>query len=47
VLMHPTAPTVHALPQIIKELKKQGYELVKVSALLIELEKEGNSKTGS
>lgn len=34
VLMHPTAPTVHALPQIIKELKKQGYQLVVVSSLL-------------
>jgi len=34
VLMHPTAPTVHALPQIIKELKKQGFELVKVSTIL-------------
>ncbi len=47
VLMHPTAPTIHALPQIIEELKKQGYELVKVSALLNELEEEGNSKAGS
>ncbi len=34
VLMHPTAPTVHALPQIIEELKKQDYQLVKVSSLL-------------
>ncbi len=46
VLMHPTAPTVHALPQIIKELKKQGYELVKVSTLINGLEEE-NNKTGS
>jgi probable sporulation protein (polysaccharide deacetylase family) len=34
VLMHPTAPTVHALPQIVTELKKQGFELVKVSIML-------------
>ncbi len=34
VLMHPTAPTVHSLPVVIKELKKQGYQLVKVSSLL-------------
>lgn len=34
VLMHPTAPTVHALPVMIKELKMQGYDLVKVSTLL-------------
>lgn len=34
VLMHPTAPTVHALPQIVAELKKQGFELVKVSTIL-------------
>jgi len=40
VLMHPTAPTVHALPQIIKELKRQGYELVKVSTLLEGLKNE-------
>lgn len=34
VLMHPTAPTVHALPVIIAELKKEGYEIVKVTVLL-------------
>lgn len=34
VLMHPTAPTVHALPEIISELKNEGYEIVKVSILL-------------
>lgn len=43
VLMHPTAPTVHALPLMIKELKKQGYELVKVSTLLEGLQKEGSA----
>lgn len=34
VLMHPTAPTVHALPEIIAALKKEGYEIVRVSMLL-------------
>lgn len=34
VLMHPTAPTVHALPIIIVELKKEGYEIVRVTTLL-------------
>lgn len=34
VLMHPTAPTVHALPVIIEGLKKDGYEIVTVSTLL-------------
>lgn len=34
VLMHPTDPTVKALPTIIKELKKRGYKLVTVSQLL-------------
>lgn len=34
VLMHPTAPTVNSLPVIIRELKKQGYQMVKVSSLL-------------
>lgn len=31
VLMHPTEPTVKALPQIIQELKKRGYQLTTVS----------------
>lgn len=30
VLMHPTAPTVKALPMIIDELKKKGYQLTTV-----------------
>ncbi|MDD4334490.1 MAG: polysaccharide deacetylase family protein [Desulfotomaculaceae bacterium] len=42
VLMHPTAPTVHALPNIVRELKKQDYQLVKVSSLLEALNKEND-----
>lgn len=38
VLMHPTAPTVHALPAIIAELKKEGFEIVGISMLLAGLE---------
>lgn len=34
VLMHPTAPTVYALPQVIESLQEQGYNLVTVSQLL-------------
>lgn len=34
VLMHPTAPTVQALPELIALLKKDGYQLVTVSQLL-------------
>ncbi|ACV63921.1 polysaccharide deacetylase [Desulfofarcimen acetoxidans DSM 771] len=34
VLMHPTEPTIKALPNIIKDLKDRGYELVTVSQLL-------------
>jgi len=34
VLMHPTAGTVAALPEIIQGLQKQGYQLVTVSALI-------------
>ncbi|MDA8233969.1 MAG: polysaccharide deacetylase family protein [Clostridia bacterium] len=34
VLMHPTAPTVKALPVIIKELKNRGYDIVTVSELI-------------
>ncbi|BCV23937.1 MAG TPA: polysaccharide deacetylase family protein [Firmicutes bacterium] len=34
VLMHPTQPTVEALPQILKGLKKKGLQPVTVSELL-------------
>lgn len=34
VLMHPTEPTVKALPTLIAELKKMGYELTTVSDVL-------------
>jgi probable sporulation protein (polysaccharide deacetylase family) len=34
VLMHPTAPTVQALPAIIDGLRDQGYELVTVGNML-------------
>lgn len=37
ILMHPTAPTVHALPAIIDLLKKNGYEPVIISKLLEDL----------
>ncbi|SHK64905.1 polysaccharide deacetylase family protein [Desulforamulus aeronauticus] len=33
VLMHPTAPTATALPQIIKQLKEKGYQFVTVGEL--------------
>lgn len=36
ILMHPTKPTVEALPQIIKQLKKEGYKMIPVSALIAE-----------
>lgn len=36
VLMHPTAPTLHALPAIIADLKRQGYELVDLKTMLPE-----------
>jgi len=34
VLMHPLAATAEALPTIIKELKRDGYDLITVSQLL-------------
>jgi len=36
VLLHPTAPTVEALPLILKELRAQGYEPGTVGSLLAE-----------
>ncbi len=38
VLMHPTAPTVKALPEIIKELKANGYQMVTVSQLIKDID---------
>lgn len=46
VLMHPTAPTVKALPEIIKQLKKDGYQLVNVSRIMEGLEAIDSSVTG-
>ncbi|MCL4442236.1 MAG: polysaccharide deacetylase, partial [Firmicutes bacterium] len=40
VLMHPTAPTVKALPVIIKQLKKEGYEFVTVGEMIENLPAE-------
>lgn len=37
VLMHPTAPTVNALSEIIDGLKKQGFELITVGKMLEQL----------
>jgi len=34
ILMHPTAPTVAALPAVLNDLKAKGYKLVTVSQLL-------------
>jgi len=34
ILMHPTKPTVEALPQIIKQLREEGYQMVPVSLLI-------------
>lgn len=34
VLMHPTAPTVKALPVLIEQLKNKGYELTTVSDVI-------------
>jgi len=34
VLMHPTAPTVKALPGMISELKGQGYQIKKVQEII-------------
>ncbi|ABO50467.1 polysaccharide deacetylase [Desulforamulus reducens MI-1] len=34
VLMHPTDPTVKALPEMIKQLKSEGFEFVKVGEII-------------
>lgn len=47
VLMHPTAPTVRALPDIIKKLGRDGYQLVTVSRLLENVDAAESSVTGT
>ncbi len=42
ILMHPTKPTVEALPQIIKQLKEEGYQMVPVSRLISETADNGS-----
>ncbi len=37
VLMHPTAPTINALPGIIDGLKEQGFQLITVGKMLEQL----------
>ena len=44
VLMHPTAPTVKALPQIISQLKKEGYQFVPVGELIKELPQDNKEQ---
>lgn len=34
ILMHPTEPTAKALPELIKEIKKQGYQITTVSDII-------------
>ncbi|HAZ22960.1 MAG TPA: polysaccharide deacetylase, partial [Firmicutes bacterium] len=34
ILMHPTSPTVVALPRVIKAIRDAGYQLVTVTELL-------------
>ncbi|KAF1084578.1 Peptidoglycan-N-acetylglucosamine deacetylase [Sporotomaculum syntrophicum] len=40
VLMHPTAPTVNALPGIIDALHEQGYQLITVGKMLEQMPKQ-------
>lgn len=35
ILMHPTEPTLKALPEICKELVKQGYQIVPLEKLIV------------
>lgn len=46
ILMHPTAPTVKVLPEVLEKLKKEGYQPVTVSRLLEGLEATDSSVRG-
>ncbi len=36
ILMHPTEPTVKALPEMLKQLKEEGYKMVTIEKILID-----------
>lgn len=46
ILMHPTAPTVNALPVMLEKFKKEGYQPVTVSRLLEGLQAADSSVMG-
>lgn len=45
ILMHPTAPSIKALPEILKVLKNNGYQFVTVSQLINETEQNSTGNT--
>lgn len=46
VLMHPTAPTVKALPEIIKTLKNNGYSIITIQELMEGIDASDSSVPG-
>jgi probable sporulation protein (polysaccharide deacetylase family) len=36
ILMHPTEPTVKALPELIKKIKAEGYNIVKIEEIIVD-----------
>ncbi|CFX68051.1 Polysaccharide deacetylase [Syntrophomonas zehnderi OL-4] len=39
ILMHPTEPTVKALPDLLKQIKEENYKMVTIDKIIIEKEK--------
>jgi peptidoglycan/xylan/chitin deacetylase (PgdA/CDA1 family) len=47
ILMHPTDPTVKALPEMLKKLKGEGYQMVTIDQILIDDKKDDGAKKGN
>ncbi|HZK42778.1 MAG TPA: polysaccharide deacetylase family protein [Syntrophomonadaceae bacterium] len=41
ILMHPTEPTVQALPEMLNSIKEQGYKMVTIDKILVEKDGTG------
>lgn len=43
ILMHPTDPTVKALPALLKQLEEENYQMISINEILLEGDKTSNS----
>lgn len=47
ILMHPTRPTAEALPELIIQIKKSGYQIKNLDQIIVDEKKPANEKTNN